>query len=227
MKPTRLDERAKPERPIPDAYWIIPGRLLAGPYPGSRREGMVRQRVLRFLAAGITLFLDLTEEGEMPPYAQWLDEAARHLRMPIPDFGVPAPEQMVQTLDVIDVAVGTRHAVYVHCLAGLGRTGWGSSTTTPTTPTRSSPTTACTPGWRTGRARPAPACACTSAGRRKRRSWPTGRRTGSTVTPRWPKSWAREQGCTVYDMWGAPDKLDESDPLWGVYASSAGSAASS
>jgi lipid II:glycine glycyltransferase (peptidoglycan interpeptide bridge formation enzyme) len=29
--------------------------------------------------------------------------------------------------------------------------------------------------------------------------------------------WAQEQGCTVYDMWGAPDKLDESDPLWGVY----------
>ncbi len=29
--------------------------------------------------------------------------------------------------------------------------------------------------------------------------------------------WAREQGCTIYDMWGAPEVLDESDPLWGVY----------
>ncbi len=29
--------------------------------------------------------------------------------------------------------------------------------------------------------------------------------------------WAREQGCTVYDLWGAPDTLDESDPMWGVY----------
>jgi peptidoglycan pentaglycine glycine transferase (the first glycine) len=29
--------------------------------------------------------------------------------------------------------------------------------------------------------------------------------------------WARKQGCTVYDMWGAPDVLDESDPMWGVY----------
>jgi hypothetical protein len=123
MKPTRQDEPATLERPIPDAYWIIPGRLLAGPYPGSRRESTVRQRVLRFLAGGTTLFLDLTEEGEMPPYAQWLDEAVRHLRVPIPDFGVPTPEQMVQTLDVIDVSIGTRHAVYVHCLAGLGRTG--------------------------------------------------------------------------------------------------------
>jgi peptidoglycan pentaglycine glycine transferase (the first glycine) len=29
--------------------------------------------------------------------------------------------------------------------------------------------------------------------------------------------WAQEQGCTVYDMWGAPEVLDDSDPLWGVY----------
>ncbi len=29
--------------------------------------------------------------------------------------------------------------------------------------------------------------------------------------------WAKSQGCEVYDMWGAPDQLDESDPLWGVY----------
>lgn len=29
--------------------------------------------------------------------------------------------------------------------------------------------------------------------------------------------WARAQGCTIYDMWGAPDELHESDPLWGVY----------
>jgi len=29
--------------------------------------------------------------------------------------------------------------------------------------------------------------------------------------------WAQAQGCTVYDMWGAPDVLEESDPLWGVY----------
>jgi peptidoglycan pentaglycine glycine transferase (the first glycine) len=27
---------------------------------------------------------------------------------------------------------------------------------------------------------------------------------------------ARETGCTLYDLWGAPDSLDESDPMWGV-----------
>ncbi len=29
--------------------------------------------------------------------------------------------------------------------------------------------------------------------------------------------WAKEAGCTVYDMWGAPDVFEESDPMWGVY----------
>lgn len=29
--------------------------------------------------------------------------------------------------------------------------------------------------------------------------------------------WAKEQGCEVYDMWGAPDQFDDSDSLWGVY----------
>jgi peptidoglycan pentaglycine glycine transferase (the first glycine) len=27
---------------------------------------------------------------------------------------------------------------------------------------------------------------------------------------------AKEAGCTLYDLWGAPDELDESDPMWGV-----------
>src|SRR5579859_3774830 len=29
--------------------------------------------------------------------------------------------------------------------------------------------------------------------------------------------WAKEQGCTTYDFWGAPDEFVESDPLWGVW----------
>jgi len=28
---------------------------------------------------------------------------------------------------------------------------------------------------------------------------------------------AKQKGAKVYDLWGAPAKLDESDPLWGVY----------
>jgi lipid II:glycine glycyltransferase (peptidoglycan interpeptide bridge formation enzyme) len=28
---------------------------------------------------------------------------------------------------------------------------------------------------------------------------------------------AKAVGCSLYDLWGAPDELDESDPMWGVY----------
>jgi lipid II:glycine glycyltransferase (peptidoglycan interpeptide bridge formation enzyme) len=29
--------------------------------------------------------------------------------------------------------------------------------------------------------------------------------------------WARQKGCAVYDLWGAPDVFDESDSMWGVF----------
>lgn len=29
--------------------------------------------------------------------------------------------------------------------------------------------------------------------------------------------WARRQGCRSYDFWGAPDRFDPADPMWGVH----------
>jgi lipid II:glycine glycyltransferase (peptidoglycan interpeptide bridge formation enzyme) len=29
--------------------------------------------------------------------------------------------------------------------------------------------------------------------------------------------WAKAHGCEAYDFVGAPDKLNEQDPMWGVY----------
>lgn len=29
--------------------------------------------------------------------------------------------------------------------------------------------------------------------------------------------WAKSQGCTRYDLWGAPDVFDDTDRMWGVY----------
>ncbi len=33
---------------------------------------------------------------------------------------------------------------------------------------------------------------------------------------------AKAMGCTTYDLWGAPDRLEPSDPMWGVYRFKAG-----
>lgn len=87
------------------------GSLSWGPYPAPSA-----------FDDGITLFVDLTEEGELDPYAPRLGECARHVRLPIRDFGLPSDEQMARTLDVIDEALAAGERVYVHCRAGVGRT---------------------------------------------------------------------------------------------------------
>lgn len=119
-----------PARLPPGSAWVREGVLLAGPYPAPHDDAAARARLRALLAAGITVFVDLTEEGERPPYLETLrDEAARggrgavHYRLSIPDFGVPDEAHMVTILDTIDGAIAAGQAVYVHCLGGVGRTG--------------------------------------------------------------------------------------------------------
>lgn len=115
-------------RPIPNSYWVLPGRFLAGGYPGDWDEERSRRNMRRLLEAGVSFFLDLTEEGEQEPYLPLAyDEAGgrpiEYRRLPIGDFAVPDVEQMVHILDTIDAALADGHTIYLHCLGGSGRTG--------------------------------------------------------------------------------------------------------
>ena len=58
-----------PPKPLADSYWVIPGRLLAGKYPGGKNLRELERRLGPLLDAGFDGFLDLTEDGEMPGYA--------------------------------------------------------------------------------------------------------------------------------------------------------------
>ena len=71
---------------------IVPGRLIAGRHPCAWGPQDAPDEVARLLEAHVTLFVDLTQEGELEPYAS-LVPPARHVRMPIRDFSVPAPER--------------------------------------------------------------------------------------------------------------------------------------
>ena len=111
-----------PRGPIPDSYWVEPGRLLAGAYPGAVEDAAAVERIALFGAAGIDFFLDLTEEGELRPY---LDGIAplEHRRISIRDFTCPSSDDMRAILDALDDALGRGRRVYVHCWGGIGRTG--------------------------------------------------------------------------------------------------------
>lgn len=116
-----------PATPIPNSYWVEPGRLLAGEYPGSSSRAEAMDRVQRLLRAGVDTFIDLTEEDEMPGYAGLLAGGGalpvRHKRLAIVDHGVPEPTRMQQILDEVEAALTAGRCVYVHCRAGIGRTG--------------------------------------------------------------------------------------------------------
>ncbi len=117
-------------RPLLESYWVLPGRLLAGEYPGEQEEELNRKRLDALLEAGFDLFIDLTGPNEAAPYRRTLLEEAKvydvevvHQRFSIGDFGIPSPELMNLLLDAIEEGLQAGRKIYLHCWAGIGRTG--------------------------------------------------------------------------------------------------------
>jgi protein-tyrosine phosphatase len=120
----------QPRRPNNNCYWLIPGRFLAGEYPGYSNDTATAMKMARFLDAGVNFFIDLTEPHELHHYEAVLkrEAAARGItahyrRMSIRDVSVPTLDHMQSILDTIDAALAAGHGVYVHCWGGIGRTG--------------------------------------------------------------------------------------------------------
>ncbi len=116
---------------LPLCYWVRPGRLLAGEYPGDPNAAQARLKLRALLDAGINHLVDLTHPGNVQePYAALLQEEAAALGLeverhaaPIRDYEVPNPLQLRAILEHIDAALAQGRNVYVHCLGGRGRTG--------------------------------------------------------------------------------------------------------
>jgi hypothetical protein len=123
--------------PFERSYWVVPGKLLAGCYPGAKRYDEAGKKLAALLDVAIRCVVNLMEEQEMDwsgdgfeGYQEDIGILAKErglqiecLRLPIQDVSVPTRAQMKTILDRIDDAVGEAKPAYVHCWGGRGRTG--------------------------------------------------------------------------------------------------------
>lgn len=101
--------------------WIVPDVLAAGQIPSNVDE----IKVLR--AEGIRAIVTLTEH----PLSEWRTLSAELLRSfeldiyhaPIQDFEAPSIEQGHTIINHIDAMQAAGKPIYLHCHAGIGRTG--------------------------------------------------------------------------------------------------------
>lgn len=97
--------------------WILPHKLAVGPFPRSENHIAYLSR------QGITAVLCLSEEHERDIPDEVFNRFVWE-RVPIPDGftgGVPECEHFARTLAILRRWQQKGHVVYVHCLAGVGR----------------------------------------------------------------------------------------------------------
>jgi len=117
--------------PLSGSYWVIPGQFLAGEHPAAYGESAIPRRVQELLRSGISVFYDLTEprisdrhyESILYQQAAEFDLGVRYFNFPIEDFTAPSVETVRTILDSIDQNIEEGRSIYVHCFAGIGRTG--------------------------------------------------------------------------------------------------------
>lgn len=111
-------------RPLYQSYNLC-GNVFAGEYPGDKYGEKAEQKLRQMIHFGVRHFVDLTEEGELTPYAHLLPPDCTHTRCPIPDVSIP--RSIDQACDVVnkikELSKRRDGYVYLHCWGGVGRTG--------------------------------------------------------------------------------------------------------
>ncbi|TVR45942.1 MAG: hypothetical protein EA402_03525 [Planctomycetota bacterium] len=120
--------------PFPRTWWVVPGRVLGGCYPGDPDPHRAEEKLRALFAAGIRRIICLQQADEVgrggKPFVPYRDawqalggeqgHTVQWQRFPIPDMDIPQPGQMREILAAIDAS---ETPVYIHCWGGHGRTG--------------------------------------------------------------------------------------------------------
>lgn len=111
----------------PTGYaYRVDENVWAGEYPvWEWEQGAGTQQLKLFTDFGINYFLNLTQSGEMPPYATFLGHNIGRHTFPIPNGGVPDSVRSVVDLfrSINEVLDKPETRLYIHCHGGVGRTG--------------------------------------------------------------------------------------------------------
>lgn len=92
-----------------EVYWLLDELLMAGPWPSQVDLDDLE-------AQGVSVLVNLTDE----PYQ---DDRFEIVDLPVGNYMAPELEQIVELCRLVDRAERDHRAVYVHCIAGCGRTG--------------------------------------------------------------------------------------------------------
>ena len=113
--------------PTTNCFQVYDERIWGCEYPFDLDEEKGKKKLQDAMNFGITHFIDLTEEGELIPYAEHIPSCSlvKHIRFPIHDTSVPSScESMLDLLKMIDqILLNNNSKIYLHCWGGVGRTG--------------------------------------------------------------------------------------------------------
>lgn len=118
-----------------NTWWVHEPVFLAGASPVSYDVTAQRQFLRHLLESGIRTFISLQEEDEVArkpkPFYHSVLELLREerqinttsVRVPVMDGSTMDDDTIHTVLDIIDSSIRRKRPVYLHCLAGAGRTG--------------------------------------------------------------------------------------------------------
>jgi len=106
--------------------WVVPGKLIAGPYLGALGSSYDEKKMQVLQKVGVQHVFDLTtRHDDLDPYTfpKALSEVKRH-SSPVIDMDVATDVAAIKlAMGVIGFITAKETPVYVHCWGGHGRTG--------------------------------------------------------------------------------------------------------